>query len=915
MKKIMLIFTSFLILLFISHEVLAQNGKIPTGFDDEILKDFKKLDGKWETGFENFKTAKKNRFLNQSVIKTSTLLNSTGCGDSGFESGALNSVDFTYYYGSAAGGFNCSNTTANNMDNPIANSYTLGLISPTTTYEMPYTCMTCSGTPSPSLQIHQRIETVGNDPVVGSVLQKVHSGNYSMRLGNAAVNVGVEKMTKTFLVTTANSNFSFWYALVMGKPSLGDHSTNTIPTFIVQVKDVSIPSSPVLYNTPSVINLSGGLNYVSSIDPILISTFNYTNFCTSPSITTQTTDIAYKPWSYQSINLSSLIGKTVSIEIITRDCAHCGHFTYAYLDDFCSTPNPTNPTGSISLGQSDTCAPGQICVNYTLPITSTAPVVTGSVMLHLNIFQNGILIPPVLNSTILTTGSTYCFPITSSLLATLTANGHFDYSISADFSVSSVSLPSQYIGITGSGQDLLTNNDYAIQCKTPCQCGQWGSTGYTLGNTSNKFNCNGTTNIINANLGDVFSLFPAYTCIGGTVAQACNPTFSYDVYYANGGVLLDVKNIKDQKIDSCGDIRIVMKVKCGNVVCPPCEFILRVNCCQCAQDPKPYLFWTTGSGNAILDKQLDLKCGETYTDKLKCFQPYVIKVQSPCGVNCQPDSIITTIQPPTGPLQVSYSLAGATIIANQVGTYIVTIKVKCGGKWCAPCVIRFIQTQKCEPPCDNCKDKVAFEFDSGASTVVVQTHPTASTLNATLVLGGGADTYTQIRVNVVDFQITSDNPACLQCYNMPNQWGSILGGTVSGFTPSITTYPGVGAANANNNPREIIFSTTTPAAISMGTNLNLSIRVPGVNPISCCCIKVVLYIKITYRNNKCEECTKIVKVGFTECPGGNVDPATGNSGGTATFDPDGGHPQFRLHAPNNEDAQILNRNSILKSKQ
>lgn len=336
--------------------------------------------------------------------------------------------------------------------------------------------------------------------------------------------------------------------------------------------------------------------------------------------------------------------------------------------------------------------------------------------------------------------------------------------------------------------------------------------------------------------------------------------------------------------------------------------------CQCSQNPKPYLFWTTGSGTTVLDNQLDLNCGETYTDKLKCFQPYNIKVQSPCGANCQPDSVVTTIQPPTGPLQVSYSLAGATIIANQVGTYTVSIKIKCGGVWCSPCVIRFIQTQKCDPPCDNCKDKVSFEFDAGASSVNVQTNPLSSTLNATFVLGGGADTYTQLRVNVVDFQITSDNPACLQCYNTPNQWGSLLSGVLSGFAPTSTAYNNIAPTNSYNNPRELVFNTTTPTAIPMGTNLNLSIKIPGVNPINCCCIKVVLYIKITYRNNKCEECTKIVKVGLTECPGGNTDPATGNpTGGTATFDPDGGHPQFRMHAPNNDDAQILNSKPTTKN--
>jgi hypothetical protein len=742
-------------------------------------------------------------------------------------------------------------------------------------------------------QIHHNIVTSGSDPIV-PILNRTHSGNNALRLGNAASFMGFEFIEKKFVVTTSNSIFSFWYASVMSNPS---HGPGQDQYFGVNVFEENATILTDITNTTGGIsvNVGSGTNTCFSSD--LFSTAYARNKFCDPSLA-MPGGIKYRDWSYVSFNLASKIGKTIVIRMWTRDCMHCGDFAYAYLDDFCSTADSSNPTGSISLGNKDSCGIGKICIDYSLPQNATT---TGSTILHLNIYQGGSLIT-TLNSPTLTIGTSYCFPINAALLATLTSGTHFDYSVKGDFFIGTTSLASQYLGYTGSGQDLITNNDYAIQCRSQCQCGQWGSIVYYLNGVKDKFLCN-NSNIINANQGDIFTLTPSYTCVGATVAQACNAIIKYDIYFPNGGVLLNVNNIKDKVIDSCGDIRIVMKPTCNGVACPPCEFILRVNCCKCLQEIKPLLVWFTGIGTGTRN-EMPIKCGETYTNKLECFQPYLLQVPNPCGANCPADSMITTIQGPSGPPLISYSVGSTSLIANQVGTYTVTIKVKCGGKWCKECKFKFIQTKNCEPPCDNCTNKVSFEFDSGASSIDVQTNPTASTVNATFVLGGGADTYTNVRANVVDFQITSDNPACLQCYNTPNQWGSILSGSIPGFTPAVTSYPSVSAANANNNPREIVFNTTTPTAIPMGTILNLSIKIPGVNPLSCCCIKVVLYVKITYRNNKCEECTKIVRVGLTQCPPNNTDPATGNTG--TSFDPDGGHPQFRMHTPSNEDAKILN---------
>jgi hypothetical protein len=346
-----------------------------------------------------------------------------------------------------------------------------------------------------------------------------------------------------------------------------------------------------------------------------------------------------------------------------------------------------------------------------------------------------------------------------------------------------------------------------------------------------------------------------------------------------------------------------MTPTCGNKPCPPCEFIINVNCCSCAPALHPYLFWLSGSGDAVVDNQKDLECGKTYTNELECYQPYLIKVQSPCGANCQPDEVISTIKytPAAGSGLSGYTISGSTLTANLPGTYEVTIKVKCNGVWCKECKIIFKQTKKCEPVCENCKDKVRAGFDGSSSTITADVHPAGSTVNASFMLGSSGDVFTQVRANLVDMQVSSDNPACLQCYNSPNNWGSMLNGSISlpGFSSAVSAYGGIPASNPGNSAREIIFNTSTPAAIPMGTTLSLSIKIPGANPAGCCCIKIVLFVKITYRNAKCEECSKILRISLKECFNGD------SQNPESSFEPDGGWPQFRQHKPSPEDVKLM----------
>ena len=430
---------------------------------------------------------------------------------------------------------------------------------------------------------------------------------------------------------------------------------------------------------------------------------------------------------------------------------------------------------------------------------------------------------------------------------------------------------------------VITINDTCIS-KPPsdCPCGEWVSIGYTLNNKPNKFLCsNGTALPLDLNKGDVITLSPNYRCFGGVVGAICEATFKYDIYFANGGKKLGVTDIKNLKIDSCGLIRVVMKAYCSGIECgKPCEFTINVACCTCSQTLSPMLYWNEGKDSS------SLQCGSTVTNMLECYKKYFIKVKNTCGDKCAPDSVITRIIYPNKDTSYNYSLDAADLsVAALTGNYTVSIKVKCGGKWCDECKIIFKQTKPCQPVCDNCTDKVNAILNAGSSSVVVKPHLLSSTLNAALLLSGGTDTYTQLRINVTDIQVTSDNPACMQCYNSANAWGSIIAGSlsVSGFTATSTTFGTVATTIPYNNSREIVFDAATPTTLPTGTAVNLTIKIPGVNPISCCNLKIKLFLKVTYRNNKCEECTKIIAIDVTENPDGTGTVSSGTSGGTSTY--------------------------------
>ncbi len=141
-------------------------------------------------------------------------------------------------------------------------------------------------------------------------------GIASVRLGNALPGAECEKLMLPYTVTANNNWFQFQFASVMEDPS---HVWDMQPYFMVNVLDQTGTPVVALCDTiwagdPSV--------------PYIISGANFSHL--------------YRRWTPLSIDLSSLVGQTVTIEFVNSDCAFSGHFGYTYIDVSCfgaPTPN------------------------------------------------------------------------------------------------------------------------------------------------------------------------------------------------------------------------------------------------------------------------------------------------------------------------------------------------------------------------------------------------------------------------------------------------------------------------------------------------------------------------------------------------------------------------------------------------
>jgi gliding motility-associated-like protein len=154
----------------------------------------------------------------------------------------------------------------------------------------------------------------GTDKYGGFPVVPPGGGIFSFRLGNDSIGAQAERVRYFLKVpasTTKKVLMVFKYAVVLEDPS---HSPADQPRFSVNAYD----------------SATG--------DPIPCVQFNFVASSVLPGFTKSSVapgDVLYKPWSSVSVNLSSMVGKTVALDFATGDCALGGHFGYAYIDLDC----------------------------------------------------------------------------------------------------------------------------------------------------------------------------------------------------------------------------------------------------------------------------------------------------------------------------------------------------------------------------------------------------------------------------------------------------------------------------------------------------------------------------------------------------------------------------------------------------
>ncbi len=136
---------------------------------------------------------------------------------------------------------------------------------------------------------------------------------YSARLGNDNVGAEAEVLTYTMLVTPENNLFIYKYAVVLEDPG---HDPDHQPSFTIEVKN----------QAGQLFDPQCGYYYVYA-QPGLPGWHS----CYPKNGT-----VVWKDWTTVGLDLSTLVGETVTISFTTRDCEETGHFGYAYLCTSCA---------------------------------------------------------------------------------------------------------------------------------------------------------------------------------------------------------------------------------------------------------------------------------------------------------------------------------------------------------------------------------------------------------------------------------------------------------------------------------------------------------------------------------------------------------------------------------------------------
>ncbi len=175
-------------------------------------------------------------------------------------------------------------------------------------------------------------------------------GTHSLLMNHSMCGYQMEEAIQSFVVNASNVSFTFQYAAVLQSSS---HPPANAPYFNVSVTDLTTGS--------------------------LIPCAQYSATASSGSLagwSTSTVDntVYYRPWTTITLDFSSIITHTVSIDFTVSDCNQGGHFGYCYIDASCNPLQITETQGLCAGGPPAilTGPPGMASYSWTGPVTGNA---------------------------------------------------------------------------------------------------------------------------------------------------------------------------------------------------------------------------------------------------------------------------------------------------------------------------------------------------------------------------------------------------------------------------------------------------------------------------------------------------------------------------------------------------------------
>ena len=197
------------------------------------------------------------------------------------------------------------------------------------------------------------------------------TGNSSVKLGNEQSGRQAESIERTFLISTTNKIFTYYYAIVMQDPG---HGRADQPFFRIEMYD---GGGDVIPCGSYWVQAGSSLPGFASADAYVPGYFGSGTMVSS---------IIYKRWTQVNVDLSAYIGQNVRIKFTTGDCIQGAHFGYAYVDASCEQPE---------LLVDETCQGTELVATGGAPLYEWRNLTTGT------------LLPETSNRLAVTTSGTY----------------------------------------------------------------------------------------------------------------------------------------------------------------------------------------------------------------------------------------------------------------------------------------------------------------------------------------------------------------------------------------------------------------------------------------------------------------------------------------------------------------------------